>query len=142
MPTHKPGVKKREKPRKEAAKGCQNLTSFFDTTTRWSIKKFISFSFFFFFSNLLRSLYLNLIWFWLYFLSGMKNLIKNKITRYYIRLYSFVKKHDIDKVKQLCKLQSWELWGIHVNFLAKPSRLGENLFMKNWKSYLQNFFEN
>ena len=60
MPTHDRGVKNREKRRKEAAKGCQNLTSFFCYHYQ-VIKKMFFFLSLSFFPNLLCSLYLNLI---------------------------------------------------------------------------------
>ena len=74
----------------EAVKGCQNLTNFFAAITRWLIRCFFSF-FLSFFPNLLCSFYLNLILFCLYFLLEIKNIIKNKLARSYVRQYSFIK---------------------------------------------------
>ena len=98
MPTHEQDVKNRKKQRKDAAKGCQNFTSFFfATTTRLLVRSF-SFSFSFC-PNLLFSYYLKLILFCLYFVSGIKNLIKIKLAINYIRQYSFVKSHNTDKLR-------------------------------------------
>ena len=74
----------------EAVKGCQNLTNFFAAITRWLIRCFFFF-FLSFFPNLLCSFYLNLILFCLYFLLEIKNIIKNKLARSYVRQYSFIK---------------------------------------------------
>ena len=50
-----------------------------------------------FFPNLLCSFYLNLILFCLYFL--LKNIIKNKLARNYVRQYSFVKNMTLISVE-------------------------------------------
>ena len=55
------------------------------------INKMFFFFFLSFFPNLLCSFYLNLILFCLYFLLEIKNIIKNKLARSYVRQYSFIK---------------------------------------------------
>ena len=99
MPTHEQDVKNRKKTKKGSSKRMSKLYQLFFCYHYQVISKmFFSFSFSFC-PNLLFSYYLKLILFCLYFVSGIKNLIKIKLAINYIRQHSFVKSHNTDKLR-------------------------------------------